>query len=82
MFWKIEQILHLFVLWSPETSEATAPVNAQWPDIEEICKLLFDLNPRDPKFRTTSPVYTERMRKVSKGQQKHRQRGQRVYCVI
>lgn len=65
------------MLWSPETSEATAPVNAQWPDIEEIQKLPFDPNPRDPKFRRTSPVYTERMRKVSKGQQKHRQ-GQRV----
>lgn len=65
---KYHRLFHLFDLWSPETSEATAPVNAQWPDIEEIRKLPFDLNPKDTKFRNTSPVYTERMRKVSKGQ--------------
>uniref|UniRef100_H3CSS3 GREB1 like retinoic acid receptor coactivator n=1 Tax=Tetraodon nigroviridis TaxID=99883 RepID=H3CSS3_TETNG len=45
-----------------ETSEATAPVNAQWPDIEEVRKLPFDPNPRDAKFRKTSPVYTDKMR--------------------
>lgn len=66
------------MFWSPEASEATAAANAQWPDIEEIRKLPFDPNPRDPKFRKTSPVYTERMRKDSKGQQKQRQQGQRA----
>lgn len=54
---------------SPEPSEVTAPVNTQWPDIEEIRKLPFDPNPKDPKFRKISPVYTERMLKVTKGQE-------------
>ncbi|XP_056912701.1 GREB1-like protein isoform X2 [Takifugu flavidus] len=49
-----------------EPSEVTAPVNTQWPDIEEIRKLPFDPNPKDPKFRKISPVYTERMLKVTK----------------
>uniref|UniRef100_A0A3B5AYC2 GREB1 like retinoic acid receptor coactivator n=1 Tax=Stegastes partitus TaxID=144197 RepID=A0A3B5AYC2_9TELE len=39
-----------------ENSEVTTPVNTQWPDIEEVRKLPFDPNPRDPKFRKASPV--------------------------
>lgn len=57
--------LNLCVFWSPETSEVTTQVNTQWPDIEEIRKLPFDPNPRDPKFRKASPVYTEKMPKCS-----------------
>ncbi|XP_041659055.1 GREB1-like protein [Cheilinus undulatus] len=49
-----------------ETSEATTPVNTQWPDIEEMQKLPFDPNPRDPKFRKASPVYTNKMPKCLK----------------
>uniref|UniRef100_A0A671XT90 GREB1 like retinoic acid receptor coactivator n=1 Tax=Sparus aurata TaxID=8175 RepID=A0A671XT90_SPAAU len=46
-----------------ETSEVTTPINTQWPDIEEVRKLPFDPNPRDPKFRKASPVYTDKMPK-------------------
>ncbi|CAB1317321.1 unnamed protein product, partial [Coregonus sp. 'balchen'] len=43
--------------------EATPPASTQWPDIEEIRKLPFDLFPRDPKFRRASAVYTDKMQK-------------------
>uniref|UniRef100_A0A671XTF9 GREB1 like retinoic acid receptor coactivator n=1 Tax=Sparus aurata TaxID=8175 RepID=A0A671XTF9_SPAAU len=49
-----------------ETSEVTTPINTQWPDIEEVRKLPFDPNPRDPKFRKASPVYTDKMPKCLK----------------
>uniref|UniRef100_A0A674E403 GREB1 like retinoic acid receptor coactivator n=1 Tax=Salmo trutta TaxID=8032 RepID=A0A674E403_SALTR len=42
---------------------ATPPASTQWPDIEEIRKLPFDLFPRDPKFRRASAVYTDKMPK-------------------
>ncbi|XP_047446080.1 GREB1-like protein isoform X2 [Mugil cephalus] len=44
-----------------ETSEDAAPVNTQWPDVEEVRKLPFDPNPRDPKFRKASSVYADKM---------------------
>ncbi|XP_041752358.2 GREB1-like protein [Coregonus clupeaformis] len=46
-----------------DMSEATPPASTQWPDIEEIRKLPFDLFPRDPKFRRASAVYTDKMQK-------------------
>ncbi|XP_064790194.1 GREB1-like protein [Oncorhynchus masou masou] len=46
-----------------DMSEATPPARTQWPDIEEIRKLPFDLFPRDPKFRRASSVYTDKMPK-------------------
>uniref|UniRef100_H2U8H3 GREB1 like retinoic acid receptor coactivator n=1 Tax=Takifugu rubripes TaxID=31033 RepID=H2U8H3_TAKRU len=49
-----------------EEEEGEPQLNTQWPDIEEIRKLPFDPNPKDPKFRKISPVYTERMLKVTK----------------
>uniref|UniRef100_A0A8C8HUV4 GREB1-like protein n=1 Tax=Oncorhynchus tshawytscha TaxID=74940 RepID=A0A8C8HUV4_ONCTS len=52
-----------------DMSEATPPARTQWPDIEEIRKLPFDLFPRDPKFRRASSVYTDKMPKCLKGQQ-------------
>lgn len=67
-----------FLLASPEPSEASAPVNTHWPDIEEIRKLPFDPNPKDPKFTNISPVYHERMLKATKGQQKRTQQWQDV----
>uniref|UniRef100_A0A8C7TJ17 GREB1-like protein n=1 Tax=Oncorhynchus mykiss TaxID=8022 RepID=A0A8C7TJ17_ONCMY len=39
-----------------EGEESRIPYT-QWPDIEEIRKLPFDLFPRDPKFRRASTVY-------------------------
>lgn len=50
-----------------ESSEVTASVNTQWPDVEEIRKMPFDPYPRDYKFRRASPVYTDKMPKSSKG---------------
>uniref|UniRef100_A0A8C8HUF8 GREB1-like protein n=1 Tax=Oncorhynchus tshawytscha TaxID=74940 RepID=A0A8C8HUF8_ONCTS len=44
-----------------DMSEATPPARTQWPDIEEIRKLPFDLFPRDPKFRRASSVYTDKI---------------------
>ena len=51
-------------------SEAVTPVNTQWPDIEDIRMLTFDLFPRDPKFRRDSPVFSDNMPKLFQGQQK------------
>lgn len=56
---------------SPETLEVTTLGNTQLPDIEEVRKLPFDPYPRDPKFRKASPVYTDKMPKCLKGQQKY-----------
>ncbi|XP_076828572.1 GREB1-like protein isoform X2 [Brachyhypopomus gauderio] len=44
------------------TTEAEPPYSStpQWPDLEEIQKMPFDLCPRDPKFRHCSAVYSER----------------------
>uniref|UniRef100_A0A8K9V8S5 GREB1-like protein n=1 Tax=Oncorhynchus mykiss TaxID=8022 RepID=A0A8K9V8S5_ONCMY len=50
-----------------DMSEATPPASTQWPDIEEIRKLPFDLFPRDPKFRRASTVYSDKMPKGLKG---------------
>ncbi|KAM6918711.1 GREB1-like protein [Xenentodon cancila] len=49
-----------------EPSEGTTPVNTQWPDIEDVRKLPFDSDPRDPKFRKASPVYSDKMPKCLK----------------
>ncbi|XP_027875179.1 GREB1-like protein isoform X7 [Xiphophorus couchianus] len=51
-----------------ETTDATTPANTQWPDIEDIRKLPFDPNPRDPKFRKASPVYSDKMPKLFKAE--------------
>uniref|UniRef100_A0A3P8Q4G4 GREB1 like retinoic acid receptor coactivator n=1 Tax=Astatotilapia calliptera TaxID=8154 RepID=A0A3P8Q4G4_ASTCA len=49
-----------------ENSEVTTLVSTQWPDIEEVRKLPFDPNLRDPKFRKASPVYSDKMLKSFK----------------
>ncbi|XP_037838017.1 GREB1-like protein isoform X4 [Kryptolebias marmoratus] len=46
-----------------ETSDVTTVVNSLWPDIEDVRKLPFDPNPREPKFRNASPVYSDKMPK-------------------
>lgn len=63
-------MLYGSLLAMTDMSEATPPASTQWPDIEEIRKLPFDLFPRDPKFRRASAVYTDKMPKGLKGQQK------------
>uniref|UniRef100_A0A8D3B7U9 GREB1-like protein n=1 Tax=Scophthalmus maximus TaxID=52904 RepID=A0A8D3B7U9_SCOMX len=54
-----------------ETSEVTTPGTTQWPDIEEVRKLPFDPYPRDPKFKKASPVFSDKMPKCLRGQQKY-----------
>lgn len=54
-----------------ETSEVSTPINTQWPDIEEVRKLPFDPNPRDPKFKKASPIYSDKMPKCLKGWQEN-----------
>ncbi|CAL8345117.1 unnamed protein product [Merluccius merluccius] len=57
-------------------SEVAMPVNSQWPDIEDIRKLTFDLFPRDPKFRKASPVYSDKMPKLFKDLKQESQESQ------
>uniref|UniRef100_A0A8C1HHH7 GREB1 like retinoic acid receptor coactivator n=1 Tax=Cyprinus carpio carpio TaxID=630221 RepID=A0A8C1HHH7_CYPCA len=47
-----------------DKSKAPSASGPQWPDVEDIRKLPFDLYPRDPKFRYASPVYADRMPKT------------------
>uniref|UniRef100_A0A8C8I3R1 GREB1-like protein n=1 Tax=Oncorhynchus tshawytscha TaxID=74940 RepID=A0A8C8I3R1_ONCTS len=56
-------------VYDEEELEESKETRTQWPDIEEIRKLPFDLFPRDPKFRRASSVYTDKMPKCLKGQQ-------------
>ncbi|KAK6491099.1 GREB1-like protein isoform X3 [Huso huso] len=53
-----------------ESSELTQPSNDQWPNIEVISNMPFDLRPHDPKSRHTSPVYTEKPTKSLQGYNK------------
>ncbi|XP_066575361.1 GREB1-like protein isoform X1 [Amia ocellicauda] len=46
-----------------ESSEGNQPLGDQWPDIEVIQKMPFNLLPRDPKFRFATPVFTETLPK-------------------
>nr|XP_015209145.1 PREDICTED: GREB1-like protein isoform X1 [Lepisosteus oculatus] len=54
----------------PDVSESTQPTTDQWPDVEAIRKMPFDLLPRDPKFRHSSPVYTDKPNKSLQGYHK------------
>ncbi|XP_041847997.1 GREB1-like protein isoform X2 [Melanotaenia boesemani] len=56
-----------------DTAAVTTPVNTQWPDIEDVRKLPFDPNPRDPKFRKASPVYSD---KIPKSLREFKQEGE------
>ncbi|MGH0137544.1 UNVERIFIED_CONTAM: hypothetical protein FKN15_064105 [Acipenser sinensis] len=57
-----------------ESSELTQPSNDQWPNIEVISNMPFDLRPHDPKSRHTSPVYTEKPTKSLQGYNKEMKR--------
>lgn len=50
-----------------EKSKFPPASGLQWPDVEDIRKLPFDLYARDHKFRYASPVYTDRMPKSLNG---------------
>uniref|UniRef100_A0A8C2BSJ2 GREB1-like protein n=1 Tax=Cyprinus carpio TaxID=7962 RepID=A0A8C2BSJ2_CYPCA len=47
-----------------DKSKVPAVSGPQWPDVEDVRKLPFDLYPHDPKFRYASPVYANRMPKL------------------
>ncbi|XP_041102098.1 GREB1-like protein [Polyodon spathula] len=53
-----------------ESSELAQPSSDQWPNIEVISSMPFDLRPHDPKSRHTSPVYTEKLTKSLQGYNK------------
>ncbi|XP_072854934.2 GREB1-like protein isoform X6 [Pogona vitticeps] len=36
----------------------------QWPDVEIISKMIFDLRVHDPKYTLMSPIYTEQLQKI------------------
>uniref|UniRef100_A0A8C1JT11 GREB1-like protein n=1 Tax=Cyprinus carpio TaxID=7962 RepID=A0A8C1JT11_CYPCA len=44
-----------------DKSKVPAVSGPQWPDVEDVRKLPFDLYPHDPKFRYASPVYADRI---------------------
>ncbi|KAL2097317.1 hypothetical protein ACEWY4_006524 [Coilia grayii] len=50
-----------------EGSGETPTTVTRWPDVEEIRKMPFDPYPRDPKFRNSSPLYSEKMPNKPKG---------------
>ncbi|CAM4594670.1 unnamed protein product [Leuciscus chuanchicus] len=50
-----------------EKSKFPPASGLQWPDVEDIHKLPFDLYPRDHKFSYASPVYADRMPKTLNG---------------
>uniref|UniRef100_A0A8C2HHW3 GREB1-like protein n=1 Tax=Cyprinus carpio TaxID=7962 RepID=A0A8C2HHW3_CYPCA len=54
-------------VYDEEELEEGEKVGPQWPDVEDIRILPFDLYPRDPKFRYASPVYADRMPKTLNG---------------
>lgn len=50
-----------------DKSKVPTASEPQWPDVEDIRKLPFDLYACDPKFRYASPVYADRMPKRLNG---------------
>ncbi|XP_065124131.1 GREB1-like protein [Paramisgurnus dabryanus] len=51
----------------PDTSKDPPASGPQWPDVEDVRKMRFDLYPRDYKFSHASPVYTEGTPKTLNG---------------
>nr|XP_060631132.1 GREB1-like protein isoform X1 [Anolis sagrei ordinatus] len=47
-----------------EDKDVAQSNNDQWPDVEIISKMTFDLSVHDPKYILMSPVYTEQVQKV------------------
>ncbi|XP_039610655.1 GREB1-like protein isoform X1 [Polypterus senegalus] len=45
--------------------EVIHPSDNQWPDIEIITKMPFDMHPHDAQFRDTSSIYTEKLSSTS-----------------
>ncbi|XP_062986689.1 GREB1-like protein isoform X2 [Elgaria multicarinata webbii] len=47
-----------------EDNEIAQSSNDQWPDVEIISKMSFDLSVHDPKYVLMSPVYTEQLQRI------------------
>ncbi|XP_042299007.1 GREB1-like protein isoform X3 [Sceloporus undulatus] len=47
-----------------DDKEVAQSSNDQWPDVEIISKMTFDLSVHDPKYIFMSPVYTEQLQKI------------------
>ncbi|XP_025020842.1 GREB1-like protein isoform X8 [Python bivittatus] len=47
-----------------EDNEIAQSSSDQWPDIEIVRKMNFDLSVHDPKYVLMSPVYTEQLQKI------------------
>ncbi|XP_053099268.1 GREB1-like protein isoform X3 [Hemicordylus capensis] len=47
-----------------EDNEIARLSNDQWPDVETVSKMSFDLSVHDPKYILMSPVYTEQLQRI------------------
>ncbi|XP_034285465.1 GREB1-like protein isoform X7 [Pantherophis guttatus] len=47
-----------------EENEIAQAGSDQWPDVESVRKMNFDLSVHDPKYVLMSPVYTEQLQKI------------------
>lgn len=56
-----------FFLDNTEDHEVAQSSNDQWPDVEIISKMSFDLSIHDPKYTLMSPVYTEQLQRIKQG---------------
>ncbi|TTB71000.1 GREB1-like protein [Bagarius yarrelli] len=63
LFRMLIRLLEVDVYDEEELEEDVVTEDSQdspWPDLEEMQKMTFDLNPRDPKFKQCSAVYSGR----------------------
>lgn len=56
--------------YNTEDHEVAQSSNDQWPDVEIISKMSFDLSIHDPKYTLMSPVYTEQLQRIKQEQSK------------
>lgn len=52
----------ILLLDQTEDNEIAQSSSDQWPDVEIVSKMTFDLSVHDPKYVLMSPVYTEQQR--------------------
>lgn len=67
MIWVLTSYSY-FVLDHVEENEIAPAGSDQWPDIEIVRKMNFDLSVHDPKYVLMSPVYTEQLQKIKQGE--------------
>lgn len=59
-----------------EVADGIPATVTRWPDVEDIRKMPFDPYSRDPKFRHSSILYSEKMANKPKGNSKFGSHGQ------